>query len=200
MDGHKPAMAKMGMLVLVTGPAGVGKDTVINELVKLDGDLKRVQQYTDRLLRDDERGRVHADADQLAKLEGEGKIRLIVNQFGIKIGEPLFDIREAIRKGQTPIMDFNVAKVSEFRAIVGAQVFNVYISPPSMDELKHRLERAGRPERLEAGLSELSDVSSGKFSKDIDINVVNYDVGSTASSILAAVKTARSLQSYRGNL
>jgi guanylate kinase len=179
------------MVVLLTGPAGVGKDTLIREIVRLDTSLKWVPKYTNRLLREDEKGRVHADDSELVKMEEEGKVRIIVNKFGIKIAEPISDIRDALVKGLVPIIDYSIGDVSDFRARIGAQVFNVYVSPPNKEDLKLRLEKAGRVERLEAGISELREVENGNFSKNIDFHVVNHDVESTARSILAGIKTAK---------
>lgn len=177
-----------GFIVLLTGPSGVGKDTIIEELMQSNNPLlRRVPQYTDRQLRENELGRIHKDCDEIKKMEKDGKVYVVLNRFNIIIAEPIFEIKNAISEGLIPVMDYNIRNISGFKARIGENVFNVYLTPPSMDEWRRRLTVSGRPERFEIDISELEEVQSGKFSKHIDLMVVNSEVKTTAQIIARAI-------------
>ncbi len=183
---------KKDLVVVFTGPAGVGKDTLIKELVRKDHTLKWVPKYTNRLLRDGEGGRLYATDVELNDMEKAGKVSIVTNRFGIKIAEPLLDIKTALAEGLTPITDHYIKEVSDFRFRIGVAVFNIYVIPPSLEELKKRLERVGRADRFERESSELSEVLSGRFSKEIDMTLINGNLEISLQGATFAIKTVRS--------
>jgi guanylate kinase len=176
-------------VVLLTGPAGVGKDSIIKELVRMDPVLKWIPKYTNRLLRVEEEGRRYATDVDLAEMERDGSVFVVTNKFGIKIAEPLLGIRNALKDGLTPITDYYIGDVSNFRVRVGVAVFNIYVTPPSFAELRRRLECVGRQSRFDEGISELLEVAAGKFLKDIDLRLVNNELKVTAQSIMLKIQT-----------
>ncbi len=180
-----------GAVVLLTGPSGVGKDTIIRELVRREPSLEWVPKYTNRQLRPGETGRIHKENEELARMERDGSVTITTNSFGIKIAESISDVESVLARGRIPIFDFNISNVSAYRTKIGARVFTVYVLPPSIDELERRLKEAGRPGRLEAGIFELSEVESGKFVDCIDYSIINENVGDAASAIASAIRVLR---------
>ena len=57
-----------GTILLVCGVSGVGKTTIIKELVRRDGDICYIKPYTTRLLRDGETDKVSITDERMREL------------------------------------------------------------------------------------------------------------------------------------
>lgn len=77
-------------LLLLLGPSGVGKSSIIRELQATDARFVYVTPYTSRVLRPEETDKVHVTADQMDELEKNGDPGCIVCDTTLNDGQRKF--------------------------------------------------------------------------------------------------------------
>ena len=139
---------KKGELFILSSPAGGGKTTLANLLIKEIPNLKRVITCTTRKPRPGEKNGV--DYYFLSKEEFEKRIK--ENDFleyaivhGNYYGTPKKEVEEELQKGFDLLL---VIDVQGMRQIVSNKkdVVTVFILPPSLDELVRRMKERGDSE------------------------------------------------------
>lgn len=177
------------LIILLTGPSGVGKSTVIEHLLGIDSRLRRMTVYTTRQKRDND-DKNHISLIHLMVLQQAGQVK-IFRHYGSVYGEPIMEVLKTQQAGKVPIMDISVEFVDEWLRYVGGKSFVVYLFPESIPELKRRLQATGRDitgNRLEYTRQELKAVRSGKYNSSINRFVTNRSSISTARSLLPELR------------
>ena len=163
---------------VVSGPSGVGKDTIINEFEKVHNFFKRVVTCTTRKPRPGEVNGVNyhfLTPDEFRKGIENDEFAEYVNVYSDRFyGTRKKDIDKALESGQNVIMAIDVdgaMKVKKERD----DVVMMFIAPPSMDELASRLIKRGT-ETLEAVTERLAKASYELSFKDkYDVILQNDD-------------------------
>lgn len=139
-----------GRLIVISGPSGVGKDTVLDELFGLDPGLRRSVSYTTRAMREDEReGHPYHFIDDRAfdEMIARDEFLEYANIYGNRYGTPLRPVQEAIGGGDDIVLKIDVQGAARVRERAGRDARYIFLLPPSQDELRRRLyERAADDE------------------------------------------------------
>jgi len=131
-----------GLLIVVSGPSGAGKDTICNRVVNDMRDTKISISMTSRAPRGKEEDGV--DYYFVTKEEFEERIKkeefleyAVVhnNQY---YGTPKAKLEEDLNKGKNIILVIDIQGALKVKEIVKEALF-IFIMPPSMEELKNRL-------------------------------------------------------------
>lgn len=139
-----------GQLVVISGPSGAGKTSVCRAL-KQHANVEFSVSATTRARRDGERDGV--DYHFLSREDFQR--RLSENQFlewatynGNLYGTPRWPMDQALARGKTFLVEIEVKGTRQLRerGIVGLYVF---IAPPSLDELRRRLQKRGSNDAAE---------------------------------------------------
>jgi guanylate kinase len=125
-------------LLILCGPSGVGKSTIIAELCKHDPNLTRVNAITDRPPRKLDT-KVCISPEEYDKLESNGEFAFSHSIYGYRYGNKKSDISMALGSKRTVIMDFPLEYVESFTSFFDVPTKVVFIRPPSLKELRHRL-------------------------------------------------------------
>ena len=166
-----------GVLVVVSGPSGVGKGTIVKTLVKKRSDIVESVSCTTRSPRV---GEVHG-REYYFLSEEEFKRRIRENDFleydehfGNYYGTPKSFVREALKE-KSVILEIDVVGALNAKKAFPQSVL-VMIAPPSVEELKRRLVGRGTEteEEIARRLSRLEYELSHK--EQYDIVVVNDDL------------------------
>lgn len=131
-----------GLLIVVSGPSGAGKGTIVNKLKESMNDLWVSISMTSRAPRGTEKEGV--DYYFVTKEEFEEKIKndefleyAIVhnNQY---YGTPKAKIEEYLNRGINVILEIDIQGALSIKDKIKEALF-IFIMPPSMEELKRRL-------------------------------------------------------------
>lgn len=150
-------------ILLILGVTGVGKSTIINNLLRLDSNFKYIQPYTNRPKRDfNDNEKVYVSDKQLNVLIDSGKILIVNDIYKYKYATPKQAVLECLANNQFPVLDFPIQKLAEFKSLLPDSIYSVYIVPANLEELKRRLTK-GRIDRLEYAIDELKLVEEGQL-------------------------------------
>ena len=176
-------------LLVVSGPSGVGKSTVVAEALRSEPRLWLSVSATTRSPRPGERDGQHyffvSDGD-FDRMIDAGELLEWAEYAGHRYGTPAAEVARQRSAGRPVILEIEVQGARQVRAAVPDAVL-VFIEPPSMDVLEDRLTSRGtesdaaRVRRLEVAHRELAEATF------FDHRVVNDDVATCARSLLALV-------------
>ena len=180
---------KKGLLIVLSGPSGVGKGTVIKELMKND-DLKLSYSIsmTTRKPRNGEVDGVNyffVDRDTFLKAIDDGELLEHAEFVGNMYGTPVSYVEKLRNEGRNVLLEIEVQGAMQVKKKC-PDALSIFIIPPSMEELASRIRgRNSEPEeivqqRLDKAKKEMEMVTQYKY-------VVCNDDVILASDIISAI-------------
>ena len=181
--------AKLAPLVVVSGPSGVGKSTVVDAVLALAPDVWLSVSATTRPPRAGEvNGREYffVDNSEFSRLIEDDELLEWAEFAGNRYGTPRGPVLEHRASGTPVILEIEVAGARQVRnRVPEAQL--VFLEPPSWPELEARLIGRGTEstesvaKRLAAAEQELA------AAPEFDRVIVNTDVGHCAGALVACL-------------
>jgi guanylate kinase len=188
-------MTSQGRLIVLTGPSGVGKDTVLHELFALDPSLAYCVSYTTRPPRPGEVEGVSyyfVDEPTFRAMVDRDEFFEWSTVYGELKGRTYATVNKAIASGADTVIKIDVQGADKVRQRIGDAGTYIYLLPPSVEALEQRLiERATEDPtslraRQERAVAELA------LKDTYDHQVVNDDPKRAAQEIEAIIQAARS--------
>ena len=176
-----------GQLIVLSGPSGVGKSTVISELLGQRQDIHFSVSFTTRQPRVGEANGVNynfVDRPEFERMIADGELLEHAEYVGNYYGTSLKVIEEKLAAGIDVLLDIEVQGAAKVRAKCQEAVL-IFIIPPSFEELSRRLH--GRH-------TDGEDVIAGRLQKareeykeipHYDYLVVNDKVSEAAAEIIS---------------
>ncbi len=128
-------------LIVISGPSGVGKDTIIDRMRELHQDMAFAVTATTRPRRPGEIDGVHYffhSPEEFRQKLAAGEFIESAEVYGHLYGVPRTPIRAALRGGQDVVVKVDPQGAGTFRRLAPNGIF-IFIAPPTMDELAYRL-------------------------------------------------------------
>lgn len=182
-----------GMLVLFSGPSGVGKDTVLDILLGKDECLQRSVSLTTREKRSGEINGVDyyfITKEEFSQMIDDGQV-LEYAQYGENIyGTPKAPVDKWLKEGKTVILKIEVKGAQKIREIY-PEALSIFLLPPSMGVLEDRIRR--RATESESDITKRLEIAKNEIlrSADYDFVVVNDDLDEAANNVLSIIKALK---------
>ena len=184
---------RSGMLIVLSGPSGVGKDTLLQRLEEVCPRIERCVTYTTRAPRPGEVPGVDYNfisAEAFRRMIEEGKFLEHAQVHLDLYGSPLSSVAEIREDGKDAILKIDVQGGLTVKQKVPDAIM-IFVAPPSMEELEHRLRErytdseASVIKRLEDARKELEQIPM------YDYVVVNDDIESAVDKLRCIVMAER---------
>ncbi len=179
----------MGKLVVLTGPSGVGKGTLLKTLLQHHPEIYLSISATTRSPRP---GEVHGQnyyfmtKSQFAEMIAAGEFLEWAEFAGNYYGTPRKAIAEQIAKDKIVLLEIEVQGARQVRQSF-PEALQIFILPPSVAELEKRIRGRGQDseaailKRLKQAETELAAAA------EFDIQIVNDDLNQALCAIEAAI-------------
>lgn len=178
-----------GRLIVITGPSGVGKGTLVKLLLKHHPELYLSVSATTRPPRPGEvdgQDYYFTPRKKFAAMIEAGEFLEWAEYAGNYYGTPRSAVEKQIASGQQTLLEIEVVgarKVSE----VFPHALRIFILPPSLEELEHRLRSRGKDtedaiaRRLESAKAEIAAAD------EFDYQIVNDNLDTALEKIQAII-------------
>ena len=181
-----------GKLIIFSAPSGSGKSTIINFLLTQDLNLAFSISATSRAPRGTERHGV----EYFFLTPEEFRHRIENNEF-LEYEEVYKDryygtlksqVEKQLKEGQNVIFDVDVVGGCNIKKFYGDRALSVFIQPPSVEELRNRLEGRGtdNPEVIESRIAK-AEFELG-FAPKFDKVIINDDLETAKAEALKVIK------------
>jgi len=189
----KPAI-RTGTLFVLAGPSGVGKGSVVRELVAKDPSLSLSVSVTTRPPRPGEVDGVDyffVDEDALDRMVEAGELLEWAEIVGHRSGTPKGFVADRLNEGRDVILEIDVVGASQVRERVPESVL-IFLEPPSLEELERRLR--GRGTETEEAITLRLQTAAWELEQRswFDHVVENDDLERAAGLVAAIIETSRS--------
>lgn len=129
------------LLIVLSGPSGVGKDAVLTRMRALGSPLGYITTVTTRQRRAKERNNLDyhfVSTEQFQEMIAHSELLEWANVYGNWYGVPKLPVKQALEKEQDTIVKVDVQGAANIRKTLPQAVF-IFLMPPSMEELITRL-------------------------------------------------------------
>jgi guanylate kinase len=182
------------VLVVLAGPSGVGKGTIVERLLSRDLGLWKSISYTSRAPRPEEVDGVDYHFVTRAEFEAlrdAGGFLEWFEVFGDLKGTPRAPVEEHLAAGDDVLLEIDVQGALKVREGF-PEALLVFVKPPSPEELRRRLTERGTESAaaLDARLAAaaVEEAQAGAF----DAVVVNHDLEQAVDQVAGILASSRS--------
>ncbi len=188
---------RRGLLVVVSGPSGVGKDSVLERLFKLDPSLSYSVSYTTRKPRAGEVDGVDysfVGDEEFDRLIADGELLEWADVHGHRSGTGRRRIDEALEAGRDIVLNIDVQGGMSVRKLMRDALL-IFLAPPSIEELRRRLASRATEDPQEIARRQADAEIEMGYSDQYDAVVVNDDLGRAAGEVLELIEERRRRES-----
>jgi guanylate kinase len=194
-------LRRRGLLLILSSPSGAGKSTLTRNLVREDRGIRLSISVTTRAKRPSEINNVHyiflEDVASFEEMRDRGDLLEWAQVHGNYYGTPRKPVEQSLARGEDMMFDIDWQGTKQIVEKMRKDVVSVFILPPSMAELKARLERRAEdtPDVIERRLRNAREEIAQW--EAYDYVLVNDDLDRTfgeLKSILAAERLRRERQ------
>ena len=183
-----------GAILVLSGPSGAGKSTLLNEIIDDVGECYFSISTTTRPMRNGEEDGVHYYFVSEEEFKKDIEDEMFLEHayvHGNYYGTSIKPVKQALKDEKLVIFDIDVQGNAVVTNRLGDITTSVFISPPSLSELK---------KRLEARKTDAQDVIDTRITmakreiqriNEYDFLIVNDDLQEAADILRAIAKASR---------
>jgi guanylate kinase len=187
-------IARRGLMLVLSSPSGAGKTTLTRLLRDEEPSLTLSVSVTTRKRRPSEVEGVHyrfIEVDEFVTLRDRGDLLEWAEVHGNFYGSPRREIERSLSQGRDILFDIDYQGAMQVRQKAPDDVVSIFILPPSIPELRRRLERRAEDaaEVIEKRLA-AAKVEIDRW-RDYDYVLVNDDLQRTFARLRAILVAER---------
>ncbi|MEM9065867.1 MAG: guanylate kinase [Planctomycetota bacterium] len=185
-----------GMLLVISGPSGVGKTTITRGVERALGDSVFSVSVTTRAQTDADVEGVDyrfVDDDEFDRLIADGELLEHAEVFGNRYGTPRGWVQAQLDRGRLVILEIDVDGAKQVKASM-PEAYGVFILPPTEEALLDRLRARKREDEdaIQRRFSEAQrEIAEAKQSGAYDSFIINEDLARAISDAIGIVRDAR---------
>ncbi len=185
---------KTGAILVLSGPSGAGKSSLLSKVIGDLGECYFSISTTTRSMRDGEIDGVHyhfVDEDEFKNDMEEELFLEYAVVHGNYYGTSIKPVKEALKAGKLVIFDIDVQGNATIVNRLGDITTSVFISPPTLSELKRRLEFRSTDtqevieRRIDMAKREIQRIS------EYDFLIVNDNIDEAAETLKVIANAAK---------
>lgn len=195
MPADAPHLERRGLMLVLSSPSGAGKSSISRALIDEERDRLFLSiSVTTRARRPSEVEGIHyhfIDDGRFARMRDGGELLEWAEVHGNLYGTPAAPVEEALAGGRDVLFDIDWQGAAQLAAAKPDDVVLVFVLPPTMAELKARLERRAEDEdetirrRLRDAWDEI------EHWREYDYVVVNDDLERSLAAVRAILGAER---------
>ena len=193
--------SRRGMILILSSPSGAGKTTLTRMLIEDSAlDLTLSVSVTTRKRRSSEVDGIHyrflIDRREFERMKAAGDLLEWAEVHGNAYGTPREPVEKVLAQGRDVLLDVDWQGAKQVRERLGDDVVSIFVLPPSMRELRTRLER--RAEDTASSIEARFESARREIERwrDYHYVVVNDDLKRAYRDVVAIV-TAERLRARR---
>lgn len=176
---------KKGFLLVISGPSGVGKGTVLHDLMNTQKNLVYSVSVTTRKQRPGEIEGVSyffKSHEEFEKMIEEDKFLEFAKVHDNYYGTPKEFVEEKINEGKIVILEIDVQGALNVKKNIDNGVY-IFLAPPSLSELKNRIVNRGTETESDINLRMSNAKKELSYIKNYDYLVVNDHLNSAINLV-----------------
>ena len=185
---------KNGELIIISGTTCAGKGTVVQELLKRNGNLEVSTSYTSREKRDGEvDGKDYffvTDQEFENMIKNDEFLEYAKVQYGKYYGTSKKEVKKLLEKGKDVILEIDAQGAQQIKKLFPETIL-IFIMAPSMSEVKRRIKARGKEsneqiiERFKTAYNEINEIHKYNY---VVVNDVLEDAVKKVEAILISEK------------
>src|SRR5262245_53106625 len=197
--GHRQAdaIARRGLMLVLSSPSGAGKTTLSRRLLEADRTVALSISVTTRKQRPGEvdgRDYHFIDAARFEAMVAKGELLEWAQVFGHRYGTPRARVEETLAQGRDVLFDIDWQGTQQLREKAVRDLVSIFVLPPSIPDLERRLRTRAQDsdEVIHARMAKAADEMS--HWAEYDYVVINTDIDrafAEVEAILAAERLKR---------
>lgn len=193
---------KKGLLIVVSGPSGAGKGTIIKEIKNLIPDISYSVSVTTRAPREDEvdgKDYFFRTYEQFKQMMHENAFLETAEVYGNYYGTPKSYVETLMKSGRDVILEIDTVGAKNVKKQFPEAVL-IFIAPPTSKDLATRLQKRGTEstsvmnKRLQASEKELASMAN------YDFVIVNDEVQDAVQELYSIIMAMHCSISHNGAL
>lgn len=187
-------LARRGVMMVLASPSGAGKSSISRALFEQDPNISLSVSVTTRARRTDEIHGKHywfVDVAEFQRMKEAGELLESAEVHGNFYGTPKAKVDERLRAGRDILFDIDYQGTLQLLEKCRSDMATIFILPPSIRELRKRLERRAQDSRgtIEKRLKN-ARLEMGHYA-EYDYVIVNRDLEDSVQRVRTILAAAR---------
>jgi guanylate kinase len=192
--GQQHAIARRGLMLVLSSPSGAGKTTLSRKLLEADPAVALSVSVTTRKQRPGEvdgRDYHFIDASRFEAMVTHGELLEWAQVFGHRYGTPRAPVEVALASGHDVLFDIDWQGTQQLRDKANHDLVSIFVLPPSMADLEGRLRRRAQDpdDVIRARMATAADEMS--HWAEYDYIVINTDIDRAFKEVLTILTAER---------